>query len=83
VATIEADLIETLGKVTEVFEASGARYALLISALLPMKLCELLPRVVPITDRLDAYDHATRRGQVDRFRDDLVEIRQLRQRTAA
>jgi hypothetical protein len=43
-----------------------------------MKLCELLPRVAPITDRLDACDHATRSRQVDRFRNDLRERGVLR-----
>lgn len=41
-----------------------------MSALLPMQLCELLPRLESVTNRLDSFDSAKRRllRQVRYFR---------------
>jgi len=53
-------------------------WPLLVSALLPMTLCELTRYVGPITDRLDALEHATRVRQVDTFRAQLRASGELR-----
>jgi hypothetical protein len=47
---------------------------LLVSALLPIRLNALLPRVAAITDALDAFDSKTRARQVERFRVECLQL---------
>ena len=48
---------------------------LLVSALLPMRLCELLPNVRAVADMLDAFDAKPRVRQVEHFRTDCLGLR--------
>jgi hypothetical protein len=48
---------------------------MLVSALLPMRLCELLPRVGAVTDMLNSFDSAKRPRQVERFRTESLRLR--------
>jgi hypothetical protein len=46
-----------------------------VSALLPMRLCELLPNIRAVADTLDAFDSKRRPRQVEQFRIECLSLR--------
>ena len=50
-------------------------WSLLVSALLPTRLCELLPKIGAVADTLDAFDSKQRPRQVDQFRLEVLALR--------
>jgi hypothetical protein len=68
-ATSRAPLARQPWKLTQLL------WLLLVSALLPMRLFDLVPQVAVITNTLNTFDSTTRTRQVERFRTEWLGLR--------